>query len=215
MKSNIEHSKFVIISGLLALCLFAGCQDSQQTQQPVSESNVSKVFIPEGTTFPKQMAGVWYDKKDGWILRIEEDGRLSKLRHTIGRRDLAAGQRSEFPLIEGGKGFMQPGPWHVEYFPATGEIVIESSLVSFEFDVPGQGVISGSARDIFIGKVPQPGETVWKALWISNPDYVATTEDKTYEDYKLPTGPNDEDRGEIVFEKIDPNKLSHEGHDHD
>ncbi len=213
LKSNIEHLKFVIISSLLAICLFAGCQESQQTEQSSGAANASTVIIPEGATFPKQMIGVWEDKTDGWIMRIEEDGRLSKLRHTIGRRNLVAGQRSEFPLVDDGKGFMQPGPWQVEYIAETDEIAIDTSLVSFEFDVPSQGVISGSARDTFIGKVPQPGETVWKALWLSNPDFVATTTDKAYEDHKLPMGPNDEDRGEIVFEKVDLSKPQ-PSHDH-
>lgn len=189
--------RFLLCCLLSAVCLFTiGCQPGNTSQDTLIED-----------TFPAQMVGVWANEQHGWILRIEEDGRLSKLRHTIGRVDLAAGQRAEFPLIDDGKGFMQPGPWQVEYLAETGDLVIDISLEGFEYILPYQGVISGSSRDIFIGKLPNIGEKTWTAQWISKPDFVASTEDKTYTDYKLPFKAGDEDKGEIIFEKVDPGSV--------
>lgn len=213
MKLKTQNRLLLTVHCLLitAVCLFSGCQSDQKARRAVAgDPNTSQAILVGTDTFPQQMVGVWINEEHGWIMRLEEDGRLTKLRHTIGRRDLAAGQRSEFPLVGGGKGFMQPGPWAVEYNKNTNEVVVDVSLDSFEYDIAGQGVISGASRDIFIGRLPERDENIWTAQWISKPDYMASTEDKTYQDYTLPFDAGDEDKGEIVFEKYDPDAPDHD-----
>lgn len=220
MKVKILNSQFeilncLVISILLALCLLAGCQEGQTTQQQpaVSDPNASQVILIETDTFPAYMSGVWQNKDFGWILKIEENGRLSKVRHTIGRANLTAGQVSTFPLVNNGQGVIEPGPWYIQYIATANELTVEIALKNFKYDLGGD-VIEGSSRDIFMGPLPNQGETFWYADWISYPEFIATTEDKTYIDHELPFEAGDEVKGEIIFEKFDPDAAEEEAHQH-
>jgi len=201
---------FILCFSFLILSV-TGCQPSEQSQQiGVNNPNSTQVILIGTDIFPLEMVGIWHNEQFGWLLRFDNDGRITKLRHTIGRANLAAGEISTFPLIDGGQGVIEPGLWQVEYLAETDEVVVDILLSSFEYDIPHQGIISGSSRDIFISTVPKAGETTWTAHWISKPEYTASTEDEAYQNYKLPFKAGDEDKGEIVFEKIDPGKPQHE-----
>lgn len=197
--------RFLLCCLLIVVCLFTtGCQPGNSSAELVTgDPNASQVILLNTNTFPKDMAGVWINEHHGWILRFEEDGRLSKIRHTIGRADLTAGQTSTFPLIDGGDGFIEPGPWTVQYNDKTRELVVDIILKNFKYNLVAVGFVGGSSRDIFMGSLPEKGETTWTAQWISRPEYVASTADKTYTDYELPFEAGDEDKGEIIFEKLD------------
>jgi hypothetical protein len=189
--------------GLLVVGVFlgvSGCQPAQQKDFP--NSTVALIGAKE---FPAHMVGVWTDDSSRWGFKFEADGRISRLTHTIGTK-LRGGEKATFPLIEGGMGEAVPGPWHVEYNGENGELAVEIVLDSFSYEVGGNW-IRGSSRDIFMGPLPQPGETTWRAQWISYPKFIATTASGKYEDYELPYEEGMEDKGEVVFTKLDLDAL--------
>lgn len=176
------------------LVLGGGCQ-------PAGGSK-SSVLLVDADRFPEHLAGVWRNQSHGWILMFDEDGRLSKMTHTTGRVNLRAGQAVTFPLKEGGTGQVVPGPWLVQYDGRTNELAVEVTLESFSYKIQGN-VVRGSSKDIFMGEAPGPDQRVWQAQWISFPKFIATTADKSYEDYELPIEAGQEDMGVIEFEKVD------------
>jgi hypothetical protein len=194
--------------GLLVVCVILGvlgCQPAQQKDIPNST-----VALIGAKQFPAHMVGVWTDASYGWGFKFEADGRVSRLTHTIGRVQLRAGQTATIPLVEEGSGEVVPGPWHVEYNGEDGELAVEIVLDSFSYKVMGNW-IRGSSRDLFMGPLPQPGETTWRAQWINYPKYIATTASGQYENYELPYEEGMEDKGEVVFTKLDLDALQQEG----
>jgi hypothetical protein len=200
----MKISSFFSAFFLLAL---TGCQQKQQEQHSLmADPNATRVILVASKQFPESMKGVWQNKDSGWILKIDENGCLTKIQHYIGRSKLIAGQTATIPLINNGQAVIEPGPWLIQYDGENRNVVIEITLKSFLYDVGGDQV-KGSSRDIFIGKVPEKGESVWKAQWLSYPQYVASTSDRKYVDYILPFEEGSEDQGEIIFEKIDLDKI--------
>jgi hypothetical protein len=194
-----------VFISLIGLVMLVGCQSEQQN---LNDPN-SRVILMEAKTFPKEFTGIWYNKQNGWTLKIEENGRLSEIIHTVGRPVVVAGQTSTFPLQAGGQAVVEPGLWFVQYNGTKRELAVEVTLTRFEY-VIGGNTVSGSTRDIFIGTLPAKGDTIWRADWLSFPEYVASTADKTYQDYHLPIEEGQEDMGEIIFEKVDPGDLKRE-----
>ncbi len=110
----MKYKLFLFILMVISVLFIVGCQESSQTQPQrivSGEPNTAQVILLNCKTFPQKMVGIWLNEENGWILRIEENGRLSKIRHTIGRADLAAGKTSTFPLVGGKSGTIEPGPW--------------------------------------------------------------------------------------------------------
>ena len=195
---------FLILIGIILISMLSGCQESRKSQMgTVVDPNVSQVALVNASVFPKEMVGIWQNKENGWIFRIEKSGRIFKVQHTIGRAELRAGEISTFPLANNGKGIIKPGSWYVQYNGETQTVAIEITLERFQYNLGYGDMVSGSSRDIFIGELPEKGQTIWKAQWLSYPKYVASTGDKQYTNYTLPFEAGDEDKGEIVFEKID------------
>ncbi|HOQ05486.1 MAG TPA: hypothetical protein PKY88_09770 [Anaerohalosphaeraceae bacterium] len=197
---------------LIFLCIaffsiLAGCQKGHQKQQPISfDPNATQVVLIDADRFPESMKGIWQNEELGWIFKIDERGYLTRLQHHIGRAKLVAGKTTTIPLINNGQAILEPGPWLVQYDGKTQTVSIEITLKNFLYDVGGDQV-KGSSRDVFIGKVPQEGQTTWTAQWITFPKYVASTADKSYVNYELPFEEGSEDQGDIVFEKVDIEKL--------
>jgi len=205
------HSTFKILTLLAGCWLLAaslGCQkQAVKNTQVAIDPNAIQVVLVEAEAFPQEMVGSWYNEQYGWILKFEQDGRLLDITHTIGWQDVSAGNTGNIPLKENGTAVFEPGPWLVRYNGTTREVAVEITLKSFNYTIGGN-IITGSSRDILIGTLPSPGETVWRANWVSFPEYIITTADKTYKDYRLPVENEDEDRGEIVFEKFDPEAVN-------
>lgn len=193
----------VILIILLSVSFLAGCQETKQT---ASKQEPMQVILVDTDTFPEEMVGIWSNEEHGWVLKFEKDGSIKKIRHTIGRANLVAGERFTFPLIDGGTGVIDPGPWYMQYNAKGRGVVVEITLKSFKYELGGN-TISGSSRDIFAGTLPEKGDTTWAVEWISYPDYVASTADASYSDYELPFYEGTEDRGEIVFTKVDLSVL--------
>jgi hypothetical protein len=186
----------IIFIGLAAV---SGCQETDKT---TSTPEPMEVFLDGTGTFPQQMVGIWENESHGWIIRFEKDGHIRKIRHTVGRANLIAGEKSTFPLIRGGEGIIEPGLWTLQYNAIDRELTVEISLDKFSYKIDNN-LVTGSSIDVFIGKIPEAGETEWRPEWISHPLYVASTADKVYQDYELPFEEGDEYQGEIVFKKVD------------
>ena len=197
LELRIKNSKLRITLCLLpfALCLLAGCQTGPQAGE-------SMVELVEAEAFPEHLVGVWRNASHGWGFMFEPDGRISRLTHTIGRMEIRAEEKATFPLVDGGQGDATPGRWYVEYNGTTDELTVEIELADFNFRVFGHW-LRGSSQDFFMGAAPEPGQETWRAHWISFPNYVATTASEEFVDHELPHEPGMEDRGEIVFEKLD------------
>lgn len=191
-----------ILLTLFSFIILAGCQNGQQV---LNDPN-SRVILIEAKEFPKEFSGIWYHKQSGWTLKFEKNGRLGEVIHTIGRSVVEAGQTSTFPLKAGGQAIVEPGQWIVQYNGKNSELMVEITLTRIDYEIAGN-TISGSSRDIFIGTLPNKGDTIWKADWLSFPDFIASTADKTYQDYHLPIDEGQEEMGEIVFEKVDPKTI--------
>ncbi|MEJ5259787.1 MAG: hypothetical protein WHS88_06315 [Anaerohalosphaeraceae bacterium] len=194
-----------ILSFSLFIPFFVGCSGKIQDVRTLSssdETSVSQVLLINAKKFPSEAAGVWINEDYGWILRIEKDGRLSKIRHTIGRAALKTGETTSVPLINNGHAVIEPGPWYVQYDGKIQTVTIEINIRNFFYDIGGGNVVKGSSRDVFMGPLPQKGEDRWVLNWLSFPEYIASTGDKEFLDYKLPFEPGDEDKGEIVFQRF-------------
>ncbi len=198
-----------LIYSLLVFSVFlAGCQKEEISPQSEGfDPNITKTILAGTSLFPDEMKGVWRNEEHGWMFKIDENGYLTKVRHIIGQADLAAGQTTTIPLVNNGKATLIPGPWYIQYNGETKNIVIEITLEHFEYNLGSGNMVSGSSRDLFMGMPPEHGQTTWKAEWISFPEFVASTGDQTYQDYKLPFYEGTEEQGEIVFEKLDLEEL--------
>jgi len=190
-----------------ACFLLAGCHRSVQNaaapSSPGDDSQpTSRVILIGAAKFPASLAGVWENEEHGWILRIEKDGTVSKIRHTIGRADIQAGRTAAFPLINDGFAAVKPGPWYTQYDAAANLVTIEINIEEFVYHLGTGDVVRGSSRDLFIGQPPAKGQQTWTVQWISFPEFIASTGDQKYLDYKLPIDPGDEDKGEITFKKV-------------
>jgi len=186
------------------VCLL-GCSDELKTGKESNSAfsaTTDGVILIDAQKFPAVAAGVWENEEYGWIFRIEKDGRLSKIRHTIGRAALKADETASFPLINNGMAIIEPGPWCVQYDGKNGFITIEINIKRFYYDLGGGNVVKGSSRDVFMGSLPKKGEDRWVLSWLSFPEYIASTGDRRFLDYQLPVESGDEDKGEVVFTKI-------------
>lgn len=196
---------FFICIGLVSI--MTGCQKDQKTDRDAAvDPNVNRVLLIDADRFPESMKGIWQNSEFGWILKIDERGYLTKIQHHIGRAKLIAGQITTIPLVNNGQAIIEPGPWFVQYDGKSQNVSIEITLKNFVYNI-GADQVRGSSRDVFIGKVPQKGQTTWTAQWITFPKYVASTADRTYTNYELPFEEGSEDQGEIIFEKVDIEKL--------
>ena len=187
-----------ILLSLIGLIVLAGCQTRYRQ---VSDLN-SDIILIGASSFPREMVGVWYNKEYGWKLKFERDGHLSEIIHTIGRQEVVAGQATTFPLIEGGTGVIVPGPWQVQYNGKTRELAVEVNLDSFKYNI-NNNEVRGSSKDLFVGVLSSKEGNIWRTDWVSLPEYIATTADVSYVDYQVPIGLGQEDKGVIVFEKVE------------
>lgn len=194
----------IIIVYTVVCFMVAGCQG---TKQHPPQYEAMQVILDGTDTFPEQMVGIWASEKHGWIIRFEKNGYIKKIRHQFTRRNLIAGETSTIPLIGGGKGILEPGPWALYYSADNRELTVEVALKNINYDMVGTGLITGSSQDFFTGVIPEKGETQWRTQWVSFVTYYASTEGKEYENYKLPSSEGDEIKGELVFNKIDISAL--------
>ncbi len=181
---------------LLTILGLGGCK----TTQP-HDGNM-RVLILNGKSLPSEVAGVWVADRANWLIEIQKDGTIPRVVHTIGAIEVFNGQSRTFPLVEDGQGFVQPGPWILQYDHRTQELMVEINLAYFEWDKKTEKVY-GKSRDVLTGPVQSDG--TWRATWIAFPEYFVTTEQVV--DYQLPIEEGTEDQGQILFtRKTDPKK---------
>lgn len=201
----MKRAAFFLLS---VLVLTAGCHQAGQKAGSGSDEQPSQVILLNAKRFPSSLTGIWENEENGWILRIESDGRVSKIRHTIGRVALKAGEITTFPLINNGSARVEPGPWYSQYDGIGDMVTIEINIKEFIYNIGGGNIVQGSSRDVFIGTPPLKNDQTWTVQWISYPEFVASTGDRQFLDYKLPFEQGDEDKGEIIFKRVSASETA-------
>ena len=180
----------IMVIGLAAI---TGCQEA-------GKSGVEIVIEGDGQ-FPAELVGRWIADRGGWEFVFEPDGSISTAVISFGRFTVKPGVVNKYPLREDGEGIIRPGLWSVQYVPETQNLVIEIKIEEFYMQ-KGDEIVKGKSEDLFVGTVVT-GDTTWTAEWISTPEYIVTTKDKTYEEYKLPVDEANVSKGLLTFTKVD------------
>ena len=183
--------RLVLLSSLIVVLGFAGCG---------SGSRAVEVVIEGDGQFPEFLVGRWKADKHSWEFVFEADGTISSAVIALGAVTMKPGETSIVPMVVGGKGIFEPGPWLVHYSPASRELMVEVSLKHFYAEMAG-AVMEGKVRDVLVGEIAGDGKS-WQADWNSFPEYFVTTH--AYRNYKLPADPNDNPQATLIFEKVVP-----------
>jgi len=155
-----------------------------------------QVNIIGNDPFPPPLVGRWKDQQKSWEFVFETDGAISSVvSPPLGWATIVPGKTTIIPMKMGGKGVLQPGQWTLQYDPDTRELSVEVIVEKLHKEVGG-GILEGSIRDIFIGRISDDYKQ-WQATWISFPKYVAYIPER----HELPVDPNDTIT-ELLFEKV-------------
>ncbi len=182
------------VSCLLMLLSFLGCQGSNRTE----------VTVAGGGAFPESFAGRWKADKGGWEIVFGRDGTISSAVISFGRREVRPGRTTTMPLKRGGEGFLEADVWTVDYEPVSKELAVEIKIKAYRMEMGGN-IIRGKLKDLLIGWVSEDGKS-WQTEWFSFGDYIVTTPDSEYKDYKLPITEGSEVRGAVLFTKTDEDR---------
>lgn len=158
---------------LLTVCLttFSGLWGCQKEQGKVLSDSVLSARAEE-TEFPEFLVGTWRSNESRWVLTLEPDGSISKMKHFGGM---------EFDVAEGGlvehwrdnaEAIYALGPCEAEYESQTREltvtIVIEHYIINFS-----DGSLEGSFYDYLTGPISEDGLT-WNASWTSRGEIIGS-----------------------------------------
>lgn len=190
---------FLLVITLVLSC-FAGCQQPEISQPACNVEVIIEGDSGEG--FPEELVGKWRASQGSWEIVFEPDGSISSLIHTIGGVKMYPCQVSEVPLRKDGKAFYKPGKWTVQYDHENRELGVDIELANYQYLI-GTTTVEGSSKDFFAGTVSEDF-TRWEANWVSLPKYIATTDE--YDHYELPIPIAMQERGSIVFRKVEAKK---------
>jgi hypothetical protein len=157
---------------LLLISLFSlvltGCGDSAKKDMQVTLEGADQ--------FPDYLVGKWVANKGGWEITFAENGKIEKITHTLGRVDIKPGKKTTVPMRMDGTSYYIPGEWEVIYSGGdTEELTVIITVKDFYAEI-GAGVVEGSSRDIFAGKISDDRAS-WLVDWTSFPDYTAHTDE--------------------------------------
>ncbi len=162
--------KRIFLSVIISLLFITGCA-KQESACPEAE----KPALTKNNKFPDYIAGTWKSgRKTGWQLTFTKEGNIEKIVHTTGRVEMKPGEVTKVPMKMEGISVYEPGEWTLDYNAQTGELRVKIALDFFYAQI-GPGTVEGSRVDIFTGKPAKDG--IWKAEWVSMPNYTATTEE--------------------------------------
>ena len=188
---DMKRSLVLLVCGL-SVFLLGGCGSSAGNKSGV------EVVIDGDGRFPAFLVGRWQADKGGWEIVLEPDGTISSAVISLGRVRMKPGQVTTVPMVLGGKGVFEPGQWTVQYSQERRELIVEIVIAHFRTEL-GDSVLQGQTRDFFIGQVSADGR-LWWADRFSYPKYIADT--KKHSNYELPSDPNDNPKGSLVFQKV-------------
>lgn len=171
----MKNIKLIVLCLLpFTLCLFSGCQPTQQAESP---PRGIPVVVEGGGEFPSYLVGVW-QQDDPQLKRefvITPDGRLTSAVLGMGLVRVSPDQERRVPLVDGGEGFFIPGPWTAHYDPVTRELSIGIEISFFRMEAFGQ-VVEGVIRDTFTGTISEDAKR-WDVHYFALPIYHAFTAD--------------------------------------
>lgn len=182
--------KFVVLLLLASsfLLLLSSCNNP-------SEKNM-QVSLEGAEQFPDYLVGKWVANKGGWEITFEENGEIESITHTLGRVQMKPGEKTVVPMKMEGTSYYIPGEWEVTYSSQPEELAVIITVKEFYAEI-GKGVVEGSSRDIFTGKISDD-KTAWLADWTSFPDYIAHTE--KYPNFDM-TEEGEQTTKELIFTK--------------
>ena len=187
----MKRSLVPLVCGLFVF-LLGGCRSSGGNAGGV------EVIIDGDGQFPAFLVGTWQADRSGWEIVFEPDGTIASAVVSIGRVRMQPGKVTTVPMVLGGKGVFEPGQWTVEYSQERRELIVEIVIAHFRTEL-GDAVLQGQTRDFFVGPVSADGQ-LWWADRFSYPKYIADT--KEHPNFELPSDPNDNPRGRLVFKKV-------------
>jgi hypothetical protein len=152
-----EIMRRLLLLIVCCVCLWglASCQNGGSGTAGVSDAG----------DLPDYMVGIWYEDNYRWAFKVEKDGSISQLSHTIGVMiDVGKGEFvQEAP--DGNIAYYALGPCELEYDPDTRRLDLKIILEYFRMELP-DGVLEGTSTDVFNGEVSKDGST-WIVDWRS------------------------------------------------
>ena len=140
--------------------------------------------------FPKFLAGQWKPDSSKWILTIDPDGSIPKMRHFIGIDVVVA----EGGLIEQWRDNITAmyvlGPCETHYDYKKRELSVKIIVEYYRVDFP-DGAMEGSFYDHLRGPVSKDGKQ-WEVDWISTGEIIGGGS----------MDPNDVEPKKLIFTKV-------------
>lgn len=170
-----------------------GCGHTQN--KPAAPVTVS---TQDQSPFPAGLAGHWKSDRHGWEFVIEPDGRISSAVISLGRVQVYPGRTTTVATVTGEQAVFTPGPWAIDYDPATRMLVVKITMSHVRVPM-GPQTLEGSSTDVFSGVV-SPTMDAWQTQWTAFTDYKAQTgENKSVE---LSTDKTYGDAQPLLFTKV-------------
>lgn len=123
---------------------------------------------------PEFVVGTWQPNDSRWILTLEADGSISRMRHFIGVEFVVAEGGVVEPWRDGTEAMYILGPCGAQYDRDTGELTVEVNIEEYIITFP-DGTMEGSFHDSLTGLV-KPERKVWEATWTSKAEMVGSSE---------------------------------------
>lgn len=137
---------------------WGGCGQPKETVTEVA-TDVAENVLPEF------VVGTWQPNDSRWILTLEADGTISRMRHFIGVDFVVAEGGVVEPWRDGAEAMYILGSCGAQYDRATGELTVEVNIEEYIITFPN-GTMEGSFHDSLSGPV-KPERKVWEATWTS------------------------------------------------
>jgi hypothetical protein len=156
-----------VILGIVFLAV-AGCN------RPLAgPANPVSVTVEDRTEFPASLAGRWKADRHGWELVLDPDGRIASAVISLGRVRVVPGQTTILQTRAGEQSVFTPGPWAVDYDPATRILTVKIAMEHVRVPM-GPSILEGSSTDVFSGVV-SPTMDTWQVQWTTFTEYTAQT----------------------------------------
>lgn len=177
--------KLVLVTiGAVLATLMAGCAEPETVESEaaaeeaiVEESAIAETTVEEGV-LPDFLVGTWQPSDSRWLLTLEKDGSVSRMRHFIGVKFTVAEGGVVEPWKNDGEATYFLGPCEAKYDAHTGVLSVTIDIDNYIVTMPPDGWLEGEFHDVLRGPVV-PEEGVWRAEWVSTGTMYGEVENTT------------------------------------
>jgi hypothetical protein len=162
---SIKQAMVCCIVVIVAVC-WAGC--GQPTDELTGQAGMAD------NTLPDFVVGTWQPSDSRWILTLEADGTVSRMRHFIGVDFVVAEGGVVEPWLKGAEAMYILGPCAAKYDRDSGELTVEVNIDEYIITFPN-GTMEGSFHDKLTGRVNQE-KKLWEVTWTSTADMVGDSQ---------------------------------------